>query len=209
MKQGAIPPITEPAEAPVHLALAARTSPPLSREDSHAQSRTLLPRRRNAEDQILDLMLRGCLGSAVVRRNGGEKKCSGTEEGEEEIYERDEICRVCGTGPLVRKVAEAPVLYMVDRQAYLLLVSLQWWCTRKGGYWPPWLVAQEVSYRKCTNDEDRILSILALLGVSKAKQLRTDSEPTNEAIAYDDFTYKGHHDVLSSTLCVGSTFVVN
>ncbi|MCO5587409.1 hypothetical protein L7F22_041357 [Adiantum nelumboides] len=37
----------------------------------------------------------------------------------------------------------------------------------------------------------------------------SDSESTDEAAAYDDFTYKGHHDVLSSALCAGNTFAVN
>ena len=30
----------------------------------------------------------------------------------------------------------------------------------------------------------------------------TDEVPTKEVIGYDEFTYKGHHDVLSSALCV-------
>ncbi|MCO5579297.1 hypothetical protein L7F22_033151 [Adiantum nelumboides] len=37
----------------------------------------------------------------------------------------------------------------------------------------------------------------------------SDSQPIDEAAAYNDFTYKGHRDVLSSTLCAGNTFVVN
>ena len=37
----------------------------------------------------------------------------------------------------------------------------------------------------------------------------TDEVP-NEAVAgYDDFTYEGHHDVLSRALYVGDTFAVN
>ena len=41
-----------------------------------------------------------------------------------------------------------------------------------------------------------------------------DFEPIDEVLAeavvgYDDFTYEGHHDVLSSALYVGDTFVVN
>ncbi|MCO5582330.1 hypothetical protein L7F22_036224 [Adiantum nelumboides] len=37
----------------------------------------------------------------------------------------------------------------------------------------------------------------------------SDFEWADEAATYYDFTYKGHHDVLSSTLCVGNTFAVN
>ncbi|MCO5608873.1 hypothetical protein L7F22_063091, partial [Adiantum nelumboides] len=36
-----------------------------------------------------------------------------------------------------------------------------------------------------------------------------DFEPTDEAVKYNDFMYKGCHDVLSSALCIGNTFVVN
>ncbi|KAI5071358.1 hypothetical protein GOP47_0013609 [Adiantum capillus-veneris] len=36
-----------------------------------------------------------------------------------------------------------------------------------------------------------------------------DSKPKDEAATYDDFTYEGHHDVLSSALCAGDTFAVN
>ncbi|MCO5607312.1 hypothetical protein L7F22_061505 [Adiantum nelumboides] len=36
----------------------------------------------------------------------------------------------------------------------------------------------------------------------------SDFEPVDEA-SYNDFTYKGHHDVLSSTLWAGNTFAVN
>ncbi|KAI5071170.1 hypothetical protein GOP47_0013421 [Adiantum capillus-veneris] len=37
----------------------------------------------------------------------------------------------------------------------------------------------------------------------------SDSELKDEIAAYDDFTYEGHHDVLSSTLCAGDIFDAN
>lgn len=40
-------------------------------------------------------------------------------------------------------------------------------------------------------------------------EVGANSEPTEEVVGYDDFTYEGHHDVLSSALCVGDTFAVN
>ncbi|MCO5587819.1 hypothetical protein L7F22_041771, partial [Adiantum nelumboides] len=35
------------------------------------------------------------------------------------------------------------------------------------------------------------------------------SEPTDEAVAFNDLMYKGHHDGLSSALYVGDTFAIN
>ena len=36
-----------------------------------------------------------------------------------------------------------------------------------------------------------------------------DEVPTDVVARYDDFTYEGHHDVLSSALYVGNTFAIN
>lgn len=36
-----------------------------------------------------------------------------------------------------------------------------------------------------------------------------DEVPIDKVIGYDDFMYKGHHDALSSTLCVGNTFSIS
>ena len=38
---------------------------------------------------------------------------------------------------------------------------------------------------------------------------QTDEVSTEEVVGYDDFTYEGHHDVLSSALCSEDTFAVN
>lgn len=129
------------------------------------------------------------------------------------IYERNQVCKECGSAPLIRKVQknagcpltpEEMVIYFVDREAYTMVLKLYCSLTRYFGCLDeddidtgqhysvnhppsvnylerlasagssPMSIAWHISCRECTNPEDRILSMLGLLGFGNTiKQVRT------------------------------------
>lgn len=129
----------------------------------------------------------------------------------------DEICSKCSSKALIRKAAdelylgpwetaEDPAIYFVDREAHLCLARLNNVSCREVLYpllqlysllddYKPVDVVSQIASRSCSNDEDRILSILGLLG-AQLNQLRTNRTLEEQILHVVEFCRSNHHLVL-------------
>ncbi|MCO5590410.1 hypothetical protein L7F22_044379 [Adiantum nelumboides] len=115
-------------------------------------------------------------------------------------------CPSCGSRPMIRRaktLEQTQLSYFVDREVYLALMQCHSRLLEVGfkmdkpscgiqelrglycalateGNWRPCHVICEVGWRDCTNEEDRVLGLLGLLGI-KLKKLRT-GKPLPEQI---------------------------
>ncbi|KAI5056934.1 hypothetical protein GOP47_0028752 [Adiantum capillus-veneris] len=136
-------------------------------------------------------------------------------------------CPTCGLSSLIRQctqqqhnsVGEAKKLFMMERDAYLFLMYLDTFFPLNACYgsiprifslikilekkdWDPCNVFSDIGRRDCTNDEDRVLGVLGLLGVEGDMQVRTGKKADDQLVILGRYCLANNLPELLLKICI-------